>query len=60
MEYESLPSICFNCGRFEHTRDVCPHASLGTETEENQDSMHGKNVPTLIKESVKVYERVEK
>ncbi|KAK5836186.1 hypothetical protein PVK06_011943 [Gossypium arboreum] len=25
VEYESLPIVCFGCGRYGHYREVCPH-----------------------------------
>ncbi|MBA0710846.1 hypothetical protein Golax_010103, partial [Gossypium laxum] len=48
MEYESMPLVCFDCGRFRHTRDTCLYRSrqreaangnLGRETlaQENVD-----------------------
>lgn len=24
MEYQSLPLICFGCGRYGHNKDACP------------------------------------
>ncbi|MBA0828007.1 hypothetical protein Goarm_012734 [Gossypium armourianum] len=32
MEYESMPLVCFDCGRFRHTRDTCPYRSRQRET----------------------------
>ncbi|KAK8494133.1 hypothetical protein V6N12_009730 [Hibiscus sabdariffa] len=29
VEYESLPTICFECGKYGHVRDICP--TTGTE-----------------------------
>ncbi|MBA0549146.1 hypothetical protein Golob_020199, partial [Gossypium lobatum] len=29
VEYESLPMVCFDCGRFGHNREFCPHKSMG-------------------------------
>ncbi|KAI9128706.1 hypothetical protein K1719_000189 [Acacia pycnantha] len=36
VEYEGLPSICFNCGRYGHLQDLCPEkmATLDGKTSE--------------------------
>ncbi|MBA0681824.1 hypothetical protein Goari_023598 [Gossypium aridum] len=31
MEYESMPLVCFDCGRFRHTRDTCSYRSRQRE-----------------------------
>ncbi|KAK8589239.1 hypothetical protein V6N12_023642 [Hibiscus sabdariffa] len=30
VEYESLPTICFECGKYGHMRDICPTTTVGT------------------------------
>ena len=35
MEYENLPKICFECGKYGHTRDECT-TNLGAETTATQ------------------------
>lgn len=59
IEYESLPSICFQCGRFSHLKDVCPNAI-------NEDELEGDDEPRcnkseMIKHVLKptVQQRVE-
>ncbi|KAK8578841.1 hypothetical protein V6N12_069185 [Hibiscus sabdariffa] len=27
VEYESLPTICFECGKYDHVKDICPSLS---------------------------------
>lgn len=35
VEYESLPNICFECRRFGHSKDLCPHQSFVESKEED-------------------------
>lgn len=60
VECESLPSICFNCGRFGHMKEVCPYASLGKESEEERSNMNENIISTPTKDSLKVQEQVDK
>lgn len=32
IEYESLPLICFDCGRYGHNRKTCPFKSVNDDT----------------------------
>lgn len=27
VEYESLPNICFTCGKYGHNKDLCPNSN---------------------------------
>lgn len=35
IEYKSLPSICFQCGRVGHVKDGCPQIVLDKEMDGN-------------------------
>lgn len=30
VEYEGLPTICFGCGKYEHTHEACPNHAAGS------------------------------
>ncbi|KAA3485757.1 reverse transcriptase [Gossypium australe] len=36
VEYESLPAICFNCGKYGHTKDFCPLIQTESSSEKTQ------------------------
>lgn len=38
VEYEALPTICFNCGKYGHVKDMCPMV----ETDPNPTMASGK------------------
>ncbi|XP_039061888.1 uncharacterized protein LOC120206244 [Hibiscus syriacus] len=33
IEYESLPTICFSCGRYRHVKDICPENTVEDQQE---------------------------
>ncbi|KAE8693615.1 hypothetical protein F3Y22_tig00110796pilonHSYRG00006 [Hibiscus syriacus] len=33
VEHESLPTICFSCGRYEHVKDICPENTIEDQQE---------------------------
>ncbi|KAA3466981.1 GroES-like zinc-binding alcohol dehydrogenase family protein [Gossypium australe] len=44
VEYEALPTICFTCGRYGHTKEIC--SSLQTKT--SPELEQGKVTPTEV------------
>lgn len=44
VEYESLPLIYFQCGRFGHLSDGCPHGNKERSTENNGDNSPNVNI----------------
>lgn len=31
IEYEHLPTVCFQCGHYGHTKEICPKSEMGME-----------------------------
>lgn len=42
VEYECLPLVCFNCGRFKHSREVCSHCASQNDTTNKQGATTDK------------------
>ncbi|KAK5786826.1 hypothetical protein PVK06_041472 [Gossypium arboreum] len=40
-EYENLPNVCYECGRFGHVKDGCPKLNVQKEMEENDEEEMG-------------------
>lgn len=60
IEYESLPQICFSCGRFGHLKNTCP---IESQCQGNKGvGKDGIGVEALKsqKEGMMVQDRVEK
>ncbi|MBA0785862.1 hypothetical protein Gotri_026177 [Gossypium trilobum] len=55
MEYEAFPSICFGCGRYGHTKNLCPHifgnSNSTREKGETTDPAIGENTSTKVAEA---------
>ncbi|KAA3458339.1 reverse transcriptase [Gossypium australe] len=49
VEYESLPAICFNCGKYGHTKDFCPLPQTKSTPEKDQS----ENTPTEVEKEEK-------
>ncbi|MBA0746863.1 hypothetical protein Gogos_009344 [Gossypium gossypioides] len=41
VEYESLPKVCLDCGRFGHSQEECPHKSSQETTLEGKEKSRG-------------------
>ncbi|KAA3468387.1 GroES-like zinc-binding alcohol dehydrogenase family protein [Gossypium australe] len=44
VEYESLPEICFNCGKYGHIKEFCPRLQIETTSEKVQ----AENIPLEV------------
>ncbi|MBA0840838.1 hypothetical protein Goarm_003381, partial [Gossypium armourianum] len=55
MEYKALPSICFGCGRYGHTKNLCPHifgnSNSTREKGETIDPAIGENMSAKVAEA---------
>lgn len=60
VEYELLPLICFNCGRFGHLKEACPHGILVKENEGVAGNVFDGINLSLEMRVLKTQERVEK
>lgn len=58
IEYESLPSIYFQCGRFSHMKYRCPLKIIDGNKDNKEGSHFSGNTPTSHNHSVNVQERV--
>ncbi|KAA3472094.1 leucine-rich repeat receptor-like protein kinase PEPR2 [Gossypium australe] len=45
VEYEALPTICFNCGKYGHTKEICPSA----QTKIAPENVQAKENPTEVR-----------
>ncbi|MBA0812726.1 hypothetical protein Gohar_026666 [Gossypium harknessii] len=63
MEYEALPSICFGCGRYGRTKNLCPHIfgnSISTrEKGETIDPAIGENMSAKVAEAFDILNLLE-
>ncbi|KAK5832910.1 hypothetical protein PVK06_016718 [Gossypium arboreum] len=53
VEYESLPNVCFGCGRFGHNMDFCPHHPSNESKEgdlKEQPKSKGKELNKRVEE----------
>ncbi|XP_017620776.1 uncharacterized protein LOC108464989 [Gossypium arboreum] len=41
VEYESLPTVCFNCGRYGHVKELCSAAGVGAVLERSETFLEG-------------------
>ena len=42
VEYEGLHLVCFNCGKYGHHRDVCPHSPKAIIPQDKENDVKGK------------------
>lgn len=59
VEYESLPSICFNYGLFGHMKDVCSYDLRTNDVEARVGDVTGHQRSEVLKIASKVIERLE-
>lgn len=60
VKYESLPSICFECGRFGHLKDVCPYSTIEKESFVEKSKVQDRKVTVSSMAAKEVQNRVEK
>lgn len=41
VEYESLPTVCFNCGRYGHVKELCSATGVGAVLERSETFLEG-------------------
>lgn len=60
VEYKSLPSICFCCGQFGHTKEVCPYGHMKQRVDDGTKENLSKQSSVSVKGRAQAQERVEK
>lgn len=63
VEYESFPLICFQCGRFGHLKEGCPHGDMGRNMGNDRVSDQKRNTEEKVESNnkkIEVHDKVEK